>query len=207
MEREARGHRRCNEISATLDREALTSSEDQKPWSLPVTLPMQPNSPLLYWARVRETESSAPVRATPVQPQFSYHPLQVRKTPCHTQHPSIALLRRRAAVTRAVLPRLSARAEWLLAGLADRALNRWGRTLQHGRAAPRQCHCGALHHWSHVPPFDGGIGDHADSETDTTIPDDDDGTAFLASQSFEYLQPSSLWLPASALTGQFATAL
>ena len=33
----------------------------------------------------------------------------------------IALLRRRAAMTRAVLPNLSARAEWLLAGIIDRA--------------------------------------------------------------------------------------
>ena len=35
----------------------------------------------------------------------------------------VALLRRRAAMTRAVLPNLSARAEWLLAGIIDRARN------------------------------------------------------------------------------------
>ena len=36
----------------------------------------------------------------------------------------------------------------------------------------------------HVPPLDGGIGDHdhSDSETDTAIPDDDDDVASLASQ-------------------------
>ena len=44
-----------------------------------------------------------------------------------------ALLLRRAAMTRAVLPNPSARAEWLLASI-DRALN----------------------HWDHVPPLDGG---------------------------------------------------
>ena len=33
-----------------------------------------------------------------------------------------------------------------------------------------------LHHWGHISPLDGGPGDHdhADSETDTAIPDDDD---------------------------------
>ena len=35
----------------------------------------------------------------------------------------IALFRRKAAITRAVLPNPSARAEWLLAGLTDRTLN------------------------------------------------------------------------------------
>ena len=60
-------------------------------------------------------------------------------------------------MTRAFLPNPSARAEWLLVGIIDRA----------------------LHHWDRVPPLDGGIGyhDHADSETDTTIPDDDDDIA------------------------------
>ena len=45
----------------------------------------------------------------------------------------VSLLRRRAALTRAVLPNPSACAEWLLAGLIDRALN----------------------HWGHAPPLDG----------------------------------------------------
>ena len=58
-------------------------------------------------------------------------------------------LNRRAAMARAVLPNPSARAEWFLAGVIDRA----------------------LHRWRHVPPLDGGPGDHdfADSETDTAI--------------------------------------
>ena len=75
-------------------------------------------------------------------------------------------------MTRAVLPNPSARAEWLLAGIIDRA----------------------LHHWGHVPALDGGPGDHdhTDSETDTAVPDDDDDIASLASESFESLQPSSL---------------
>ena len=62
----------------------------------------------------------------------------------------ISLLRRRAAMTRAVLPNPSARTEWLLACNIDRALR----------------------HWGHVPPLDGGIGHHdrADSETDTALP-------------------------------------
>ena len=52
-------------------------------------------------------------------------------------------------MTRAVLPNPSARAEWLLAGIIDRA----------------------LHHWGHVSPLDGGIGerDHADSETPSPV--------------------------------------
>ena len=54
-------------------------------------------------------------------------------------------------------PGPSARAEWLLAGIID----------------------SALHHSGHVPPLDGGTGDHdhSDSETDTAIPDDDDDIA------------------------------
>ena len=50
----------------------------------------------------------------------------------------IALLRWRAAMTRAVLPNPSARTEWHLAGIIDRA----------------------FHHWGHVPPLDGGVGDN-----------------------------------------------
>ena len=51
-----------------------------------------------------------------------------------------------------------------------------------------------LHHWGHVRPLDGGPcdHDHADSETDTAIPNDDDDIASLASCSFESVQPSSL---------------
>ena len=76
-------------------------------------------------------------------------------------------------MTRAGLPNPSARAAWLFAGTIDRA----------------------LHHWGHVSPLDGGLRcyDHADSETDTAIlDDDDDDIASLASQSFASLQPSSL---------------
>ena len=84
----------------------------------------------------------------------------------------MALLRRRASMTRAVLPNPSARAEWLLASIID----------------------GALRHWGHVPPLHGGIGDHdhADSETDTATLDDDDDIASLASQPSASLQLSSL---------------
>ena len=66
----------------------------------------------------------------------------------------IALFRRRAAMTRAVLPNPAAWAEWLFAGVIGRA----------------------LHHWGDVPALDGGPGDHGldDFETDTAIPDDDD---------------------------------
>ena len=73
-------------------------------------------------------------------------------------------------MARAVLPNPLARAEWLFAGIID----------------------GALHHWGHVLPLDGGPGDHDldDSETDTAVPDDD--IASLASCSFESVQPSSL---------------
>ena len=72
---------------------------------------------------------------------------------------------------RAVLPDPSVRVEWHFAGIIDRA----------------------LHHWGHVPARYGGPGDHdhADSETDTAIPNDD-GIASLASSSFESVQPSSL---------------
>ena len=66
----------------------------------------------------------------------------------------IALRRRRAAIARAVLPNPSARAERLFAGIIDRA----------------------LHHWGHVSPLCGGPcdHDHADSETDTATPFNDD---------------------------------
>ena len=62
------------------------------------------------------------------------------------------------------------------------------------RMSSRQDHRQAVHHWGYAPPLDGGPRDHdhADSETDTAIPDDDDDIASLASQSFESVQPSSL---------------
>ena len=84
------------------------------------------------------------------------------------------------------IPIALARAEWLLARVIDRA----------------------LHHWGHVLPPDGGLGDHdnAYSETDTATPDDDDDIASLASQSFASMRPSTFHLPASAL-GQCASAL
>ena len=83
-------------------------------------------------------------------------------------------------MTRAVSPNPSAQAEWLIAGIIDRALK----------------HCG------HVPPLDGGIGhnDHADPETDTAIPDDDEDhdLASFASQPSLSEQPSSLqWCPSA----------
>ena len=72
----------------------------------------------------------------------------------------IALLRRKAGMARAVHPNPSARAEWLLAGIIDRALN----------------------HWGHVPALDGGLGDH---DLDTAIPDDDDDIVSLARYTHE----------------------
>ena len=62
----------------------------------------------------------------------------------------IALLRRRAAMTRAVLTNPSARAECRLAGITARAVS----------------------HWVQAPPLDGGDGENnADTGTDTAIPD------------------------------------
>ena len=88
-------------------------------------------------------------------------------------------------MTRAV-PNPSARAEWFLAGIIERA---W-------------------HHQGHVPPLtDPSDCDHADSETDTAVPDDDDDIASLARQSFASVQLSSIYLLGSALTEQFASAL
>ena len=88
----------------------------------------------------------------------------------------IVLLRRRAAMTRAVLPNPSARAEWLLPGLTDRTLN----------------------HWARAPPLDGGDGnDDADTGTDSAIPDaDEDDFASLTSEQSTSLQHSSPVLPA-----------
>ena len=60
----------------------------------------------------------------------------------------IAFLRRRAAMTRAVLSHTSARAKWLLAGLRDRVAN----------------------HWIRAPPLDGQDDDEdGDARTDTTV--------------------------------------
>ena len=80
-----------------------------------------------------------------------------------------ALLRWRAAKTRAVLPNPSAREEWLLAGLEDRALR----------------------HWARAPPLDRGYSDDdADTGTDTTTPDDDsEDTATLTGHQSTPLQP------------------
>ena len=74
-------------------------------------------------------------------------------------------------MARAVLPNPSARAEWLFAGIIDRA----------------------LHHWGHVPLLTVDLADQDldDSETDTAIPDNED-IAPLASYSFESVQPPSL---------------
>ena len=65
-------------------------------------------------------------------------------------------------MARAVLPNPSARAEWLYAGITDKA----------------------LHYWGHVPALDRRLGDHdlTDSETDTAIPDDDDDVVSFLSE-------------------------
>ena len=68
-------------------------------------------------------------------------------------------------MTRTVQPNRPARALWLLAGLIDRATSHWFRTF----------------------PLDGGDDEDADTGTDTTAPDDDNGDiASFTSQ----LQPS-----------------
>ena len=69
-------------------------------------------------------------------------------------------------MTRAVLRNPSARAEWLLAGLIDRAYS----------------------HWVRAPPLDGGDGDDgADTGTDTAIPDDNDDDGIASRQSTIYI--------------------
>ena len=77
----------------------------------------------------------------------------------------IALLRGRAGMARAVLPNPSVLAEWLFAGIIDRA----------------------LHHWGHVPTLDGGPGNHDldDFDIDTPIPDDDDDSVSPVSYTYE----------------------
>ena len=74
----------------------------------------------------------------------------------------IALLRRRATMTRADLPNISEREQLLLAGLIDRAAS----------------------HWIRAPLLDGGDDEDADTGTDTTAPDDDndDITSFTRQQ-------------------------
>ena len=80
----------------------------------------------------------------------------------------IALLRRRAAMSRVVLPNPSARSVRLLAGIVDTAVQHWGYAL----------------------PLDGAPGNHdrqANSKSDTAVPDDDDDFTTVISQSFESL--------------------
>ena len=84
----------------------------------------------------------------------------------------ITFFRRRAVMTRAVLPEASARAEWLLAGFIDRVASRWTR----------------------AHPLGGGDDDEdADAGSDTTVPDDDnDDLASFASQQTTAIQTSNL---------------
>ena len=119
-------------------------------------------------------------RTRPSRERFSMQqtlPLAGTGSECRRNHfiaggstKSKSLLRRRAAIARAVLPNPSARAEWPFPGIIDRA----------------------LHLWRHVDALDGGPRDHdlADYETNTAIPDDD--IASLANYAFESVQPSSL---------------
>ena len=82
----------------------------------------------------------------------------------------IALLRRRAAMSRAGLPHTSARAEWLLGFTIDLVAS----------------------HWIRAHPLDGDDED-GDAGTDTTEPDDDRGNiASLASQQTTAIQTSNL---------------
>ena len=74
-------------------------------------------------------------------------------------------------MTRAVLPNISAREQWLLAGLKDRAA----------------CH------WTRAPPLDGGDDEDADTETDITAPDNDStDIASFTSQQTTAIQASNL---------------
>ena len=80
----------------------------------------------------------------------------------------LPLLRRTAAMTRAVLPNTTAREQWLLAGPADRTTDHWART----------------------PPLDGGeVGDADDTGTDMTVPDDNDDIASSPSQQTATIKP------------------
>ena len=78
----------------------------------------------------------------------------------------MASLRRRAAMTRAVLPNKSEREQWPLAGLLDRAAS----------------------HWFRAPSLDGGDDEDVVTRTDTTAPDDDNDDTPPAPTS--KLQPS-----------------
>ena len=63
--------------------------------------------------------------------------------------------------------------------------------------------------WGHVPSLDGGLGDHdhADFETGTATPDDDDGHRLLRQsivRIYAAIKPQIAWF---WLHGQFASAL
>ena len=79
-----------------------------------------------HTAVTRTLQCAADIASSRTGQQMSAKSLQRR----WKHEVQIALLRRRAAMTRAVLPNPSARAEWFFAGIID----------------------GALHHWGHVPP-------------------------------------------------------
>ena len=82
----------------------------------------------------------------------------------------LALLRRGADTTRAVLLNNSARAQWLLAGRIDRANS----------------------HWVRAPLLDGGEDEDTDTEP-TTVPDDDnDDVASFTSQQTTAIHTSNL---------------
>ena len=74
-------------------------------------------------------------------------------------------------MTRAVLPNTSAREQWLLAGLKDRATNLWART---------------------PPSVDGGEDEDADTGTDTSVLDDnnDDNASFTSQQTTAFDSPN-----------------
>ena len=75
---------------------------------------------------------------------------------------ALAMLQRRAAMSRTVLPNTSARDQWLLAGLIDRATS----------------------HWARAPPLDGGDEDYFDDGTDTSALGDhgDDLVSIMSQQ-------------------------
>ena len=85
----------------------------------------------------------------------------------------IALFRRRAAMTRAVLPHTSAREQWLPGGLRDITTDQWAR----------------------APPLEGGEGDDADAGTNEIILDDDDDIA-----SFSKSRNRHQWCPKPVTT-------
>ena len=104
--------------------------------------------------------------------------MQLTSRPAWKHEIQMAHLRRRAAMSRAVFPNPSARANALLAGLIDRALS----------------------HWVWACPLDGGDDDDdADAGTDTAtldVDDVDDDIASVASQQTTSLQ---LVVPARSL--------